>query len=102
MLGEGIVSFGVTSPDAQDCRNAKSSPKIVCARWIFEPTWIAAGVNSMSPCSLELDLDVARSLLDAAELIDEIHVPRRAAELPVGRRLQADVVLHLHDRANRL
>ena len=51
---------------------------------------------------VELDLDVARRLLDPAELVDEVHVPGRAAELPVGRRLQPDVVLHLHDRADRV
>jgi hypothetical protein len=52
--------------------------------------------------AVELDLDVARSLLDSAELVDEVHVPRRAPELPVGRRLEPDLSLHLHDVADRL
>ena len=51
---------------------------------------------------VELDPDVARGLLDAAELVDEVHVPGRASELAVGGRLQADVALHLDDLADRL
>ena len=39
-------------------------------------------------------------LAHAAELVDEVHVPRRPAELAVGGRLQADVLLHAHDVAD--
>ena len=41
-------------------------------------------------------------LLDPVELVDEVHVPRRPTELPVGRRTQTHFFLHAHDLANRL
>src|SRR5581483_488760 len=50
----------------------------------------------------ELDGDVAGLLRDPVELVDEVHVPRRAAELAVGRRLQPDLLLLPHDLADRL
>ena len=37
----------------------------------------------------------------AAELVDEVHVPGRAAELAVGDVLQADVLLQRDDVADR-
>jgi hypothetical protein len=47
---------------------------------------------------LEVDDDVlVGHLRDAVDGIDEVHVPRRAAELAVGRRPQADVALHADD-----
>ncbi len=52
MFGDGIVSFGVARPSTVDFRNSNASPKIVWSRWIFSPTWIAAGVHSTVPCSL--------------------------------------------------
>ena len=51
---------------------------------------------------VELDLDVAGDLLHAAELVDEVHVPGRAAKLTVGRALEPDVALHLDDLADRV
>ena len=39
---------------------------------------------------------------DAAELVDEVHVPGGAAELAVGCHAQPDVLLHLHRLADRL
>ena len=51
---------------------------------------------------VERDLDgVVLDLLDTAELVDEVHVPRRAAQLAVGRRLQADLALHANDLTDR-
>src|SRR5271155_2192834 len=41
-------------------------------------------------------------LADPAELINEVHVPGRSAELPVGRRLQSHLLLQRDDLANRL
>jgi hypothetical protein len=38
----------------------------------------------------------------AAELVDEVHVPGRTPELPVGGRPQADVALHADDVPDRL
>jgi hypothetical protein len=51
---------------------------------------------------VELDGHVARRLADAVERVDEVHVPRRAAELAVGGGVQSDVLLHAHDVADRL
>ena len=102
MLGDGIVSFGV-APCRRDRRKAKSSPKIVSldaelavdAHRGRRELDVALGV-------VELDRQVAGRLLDAVELVDEVHVPRGAAELAVGGRLQADVLLHAHHVADRV
>ena len=51
---------------------------------------------------VELDRDVAGFLRDSVELVDEVHVPGRAAELAVGRGLQPRLLLHAHDLADRL
>jgi hypothetical protein len=56
---------------------------------------VAAGI-------VELDLDLLVGAGDAAELVDEIHVPGRAAELPIGGGLQANVALHGDDIADCL
>ena len=96
MLGDGIVSFGVCPSATQDCRNSKASPKIV-----FDSADAAVDVQRRrartrsSPCCVA-ELHVQRlvgRLGDAVERVDEVHVPRRAAELAVGRRAQADVAL---------
>ena len=50
----------------------------------------------------ELHHDLVVGAGDAAELVDEVHVPRRAAELPVGRRAQSDVLLQRDDVADRV
>ena len=50
----------------------------------------------------ELDLDVTRGLGDAAEGVDEVHVPGGPAEFPVGGGLQADLLLHAHRLADLL
>ena len=42
----------------------------------------------------ELHGQVAGGVADAAQLVDEVHVPGRAAELAVGGRLQAEPLLH--------
>ena len=49
---------------------------------------------------VELDLDALLGVGDPAERVDEVHVPRRAAELAVGGRLQADLLLLAHDVAD--
>jgi hypothetical protein len=54
-----------------------------------------------APVVEELHVQPLVGLGDAVELIDEIHVPRGAPELSVGRRLQTDVVLHGDDIADR-
>ena len=46
--------------------------------------------------------DLVVGARDAAELVDEVHVPRGAAELPVGRHAQADVLLQGDDLADRV
>ena len=49
----------------------------------------------------ELHVQLLLRLRDSTELIDEIHVPRAATELTVGRRLQADLALHRNGVAYR-
>ena len=91
------MSFGVPFV-VTDCRYSKWSPKIVLLTPILPSTVSAAGVNSMTPVRvLELDVHVVRRARDAVELVDEVHVPRPAAQLAVGDRLQAQVLLEAHD-----
>src|SRR5262249_3110479 len=52
--------------------------------------------------AVEPDRDVPRFLRDAVELVDEVHVPRRAAELAVRREVEPDLLLLADDLANRL
>ena len=52
MLGEGMVSLGVTPGPVTDWRNPKSSPKIVESMRSLLPTCSAAGVHSMVPPAL--------------------------------------------------
>ena len=102
MLGDGIVSFG-TLVVTVFCRNEKSSPKIVRETPSGPSTCSAAGVNSSSPLLVEEpDRDVPGFLRDPVELVDEVHVPRGAAELAVGRRAEPDVLLHRHGLADRV
>src|SRR4051794_33401488 len=55
------------------------------------------GRRGSGPCS---GGQVARRLGDAAELVDEVHVPRGAAELAVGGRPEPHLLLHAHDLAD--
>jgi hypothetical protein len=50
----------------------------------------------------EMDLELLVGLGDAAELVDEVHVPGGAAELPVGGRLEPYSLLHGDDLADAL
>ena len=102
MLGEGIVSFGVPRPTT-DFRNSKCSPKMQPSSDSLPSTRRPDGVKSMSPLSLwKCTVMFCSTFCDAADLVHEIHVPRRAAELAVGDALQADVFLHLHGGADRV
>src|SRR4029077_4724433 len=51
---------------------------------------------------VELYGQVAGGLGYAAQGVDEVHVPGRAAELAIGGRLQADLLLHLDRGGNHL
>jgi hypothetical protein len=51
---------------------------------------------------VELDADAFLGVADPAERVDEVHVPRRAPELAIRRRLQPDLLLLAHDVADRL
>ena len=55
-----------------------------------------------APVVAEARLHRVLRALDAAELVDEVHVPGGAAQLPVGDRAQADLLLHRDRVANRL
>jgi hypothetical protein len=50
----------------------------------------------------EFDRDVAGLLADPVELVDEVHVPGGAAELAVGRRAEADLLLPADGLADRV
>ena len=61
----------------------------------------AAGVNSIVALGVvELHDQLLVGPRDPTELVDEVHVPRAAAELAVGGRLEPDVLLHPHDVAD--
>ena len=50
---------------------------------------------------LEGDLQLLIGLADAAELVDEVHVPRGSAELAVRCALKPKIFLHPHGVTNR-
>ena len=103
MLGDGIVSFGVAVVDLSLQEREVVAEDGVVERTSLPSTRSAAGVNSIVALGVvELDRRGRPALRDAAELVDEVHVPGGAAELAVGRRLQADVLLHAHRVADGL
>ena len=80
---------GSRSRHRRSFRPAGSSPS----------TRSAAGANSMVPGRVtELDRQVPGGLGDAAEPVDEVHVPRGTAELAVGCRPQPGLLLLPHRR----
>ncbi len=92
------MSFGVSF--VVSFRKVKSSAKIVFGRPslpIFERRRLERDLFLLVA---HLDAQRLVGLADAAELIDEVHVPGATAELAVGRGLQPDVLLHLHDLAD--
>ena len=103
MLGDGMVSFGVAVAVTASARNVKCVAEDRCpAGAIRSCTRSAADSKSSSPCVVaEVHLELLVGRVDAAELVDEVHVPRRTAELAVGGRLQTDLLLHRDDVADR-
>ena len=104
MLGDGIVSFGVWPLPAWSRRNANASAKIVSGSVTFSATRIA-GRRVVVLALLVAEVHVqalALDLPDPAERVDEVHVPRRAAELAVGDGPQPDVALQLDHVADRV
>ncbi len=103
MLGDGIVSLG-RAEETFSRTNSKSSPKIVSRERELRvdvggrrrPVVLAVLVVEVHADRVVLDL------VDAAELVDEVHVPGLAAELAVGRGLEADLLLAPDDLADRL
>ena len=102
MLGEGIVSFGtfVVHRLLQELERVAEDR----LRDAELPVDVQRRGRELDVALLvvELDGDVAGFLRDAVELVDEVHVPRLAAELAVGRGLQADLLLLAHDLADRV
>ena len=98
-----MVSFGVFFVTVSR-RNENASPKIVSVqRDLARHSHRRGRVVVLALLVLELHVQaLALHLLDAAELVDEVHVPGLAAELAVGGRLQAHVLLHGHDLADGL
>ena len=82
--GERVAEDRVRQPD----------PAAHVQRW--------RGELDRAPLVAELHVQrLVHHLRDTVEGVDEVHVPRRAAELAVGDRPQADVALQLHDVADR-
>src|SRR6266446_2368702 len=101
MLGDGMVSFGVAL--ATDFRNWKSSPKMHFSSFSLLLMRNAPRVASTSPPFIaELDFQAFSAPGNAADPVEEIHVPRAAAILTVGNAPEPDVLLHLHRFADGL
>ena len=99
MLGDGMVIFGI------DLRTAREEPEVVGEDRFVEVQRLAdgqAGGDELAGALVvaELHHEFLVGPGDAAELVDEVHVPRRAAELPVGRRAEAEVLLQGDDVAD--
>ena len=97
MLGDGMVSFGVAvvADRPQELEGVAedrcSSSRIRLVDLQRRPTSnssVAVVVVERAPAMLLV------GPADAAELVDEVHVPGRTAELAVGRGPQTDVCLH--------
>ena len=101
MLGDGMVSFGV-AVGAPDFRKVKSSAKMHLLELQLAGD-AQRGGREFDVALLVVKLAPVRlscALVDAADLVEEIHVPGAAAELAVGNPLQADLLLHLDDVAD--
>ena len=100
MLGDGMVSLGVAVVTVS-ARKRNASAKIGWSRRTLALTRSAAGVNSIVPSGvLELHDQLLVGPRDPTQLVDEVHVPRAAAQLAVGGRLEPDLLLHPHDVAD--
>ena len=99
MLGDGMVIFGIAVLTAP-ARNRKSSAKIGSSRCSGLRTASPAAMNWPMPSSLRNCAAQFVGADDAAQLVDEVHVPGVAAELPVGRRAEAEVLLEGDDLAD--
>ena len=96
MLGEGIVSLGVAL--VTDRRNVKSSAKMHFSSFSLPVTRMAAGRElDVALFVVELHLEVVVRFGDPANLINEVHVPGRAAVLAVSHPLEPDILLHPDD-----
>ncbi len=67
----------------------------------FPSTLSAAEVNEVVPSAFwKATCSCSSVLRDPPELVDEVHVPRRAAELAVGGRLETELLLQGHGLAD--
>ena len=88
---------------ALSLRKVKASAKIGLVEVHPPSTAIAAAPNSSFSSALRNAIGIVPGgLVDPAELVDEVHVPRRTAELAVGGALQPDLVLHRDRPADRV
>ena len=102
MLGDGIVSFGVPRLTT-DFRKSKWSPKMQPSSPSLPSTAQPRGREvDVALVAVKMHGDVLLDLAHAADLVQEIHVPGRAAEFAIGDALQAELFLHRHDVANRI
>ena len=101
MLGDGIVSFGVMP--SPTCVFQK--PEMVGENRVAKPDPVVDAQCRRSEIKRagfveELHMQLLVGLRDAAELVDEVHVPCRPPEFSVGGGLQPDVALHGDDVAD--
>ena len=102
MLGDGRVIFG-----HRRAHLLRQEPEVVGEDRLVEVQRRADGQTGGDELTgalvvAELHDEFLVGPDDTAEPVDEVHVPRRAAELPVGGRAQADVLLQRDDVADRL
>ena len=96
MLGEGIVSFGVALGHRAEEREVVREDALLELQLPGDPHGRGRELD-VTLLIVELHLQVVLRLGDAANLIDEVHVPGRAPVFAVGHGLQSDVLLHPDD-----
>ena len=100
MLGDGMVSFGVpTDNDTLQVVEMIAEDAAVERKLAFH---LEAGGREIDVAlvAVEVNGDVLLHLAHATDLVEKIHVPRRAAHLTVGDSLKAQVFLPLHRVGN--
>ncbi len=95
-----MVSLGVAVVTVP-ARKRKASAKIGSSRRTLASTLERGRGELDRPLRvLELHDQLLVGPRDPTQLVDEVHVPRAAAQLAVGGRLEPDVLLHPHDVAD--
>ena len=99
MLGEGIVSFGVPARARLQEIEVVAEDAAVEREAAFDLEARGREIH-IALVAVKVHGDVLLNLAHAADLVEEVHVPGRAAEFAVGDALQAQLFLQFHDIAN--